>query len=73
MNMKRMIYSAEVHEPYARDHVADLQQQGRKPEVYLRTENIEGMRVSIFVVVCDSVVDVTHGKNGTPELPAIKD
>jgi hypothetical protein len=73
MNMKRMVYSAEVHEPYARDHVADLQQQGRKPEAYLRTEDIEGMRVSIFVVVCDALPGVTHGKNGVPPLPAIKD
>jgi hypothetical protein len=71
--MKRKVHSAETNEQITKELVTILREQNRHPEVYLRTENIEGMRVSIFVVVCDSVVDVTHGKNGTPELSAIKD
>jgi type II secretory pathway component PulC len=72
MNMKRMVFSVETNERIARGIILGLQQEGRKPEVYLRTENIEGMRVSIFVIVCDSVVATTHGKNGVPPLPAIE-
>jgi hypothetical protein len=72
MNMKRMVFSVETNERIARGIILGLQQESRKPEVYLRTENIEGMRVSIFVVVCDALPAVTHGKNGVPPLPAIE-
>ena len=47
---------------------------GRHPRVHRLDIHAEPLDFSIFVVICDAAksVSITHGKNGVPELPAIK-
>jgi hypothetical protein len=63
---RRMLKVATTKEEAAEAVTQDLH-----PEVYLRIENVEGLRLPFFIVMCDDTAGVTHGKNGVAELPAI--
>ena len=52
--MARVVHIVETNAVLAKALEELLREQGRNPETYLRTENVEGVRISIFILMCDA-------------------
>jgi hypothetical protein len=71
MNMQRRVFKIATKQQIAEIARMDAEVHGLHPEVYLRSENIEHMRISVFVVMVDDLGSATHGKNAIEALPVI--
>jgi hypothetical protein len=74
--MTRMVYSVGIGHMPKCDIKRVQALKGRHPRVHgFDIRNVESLDVPVFVIVCDAAksVSITHGKNGVPALPAVKD
>ena len=70
--MKRRVFLATTDTVVAHAAYGTAQAAGLHPETYLRTENVERLQLTVYIIMCDSVVAATHGKNELPALPVVE-
>jgi hypothetical protein len=70
--MKRRVQCVLTSDEAAQTEIASVLTAGLHPEVYVRTENVEQQRLTLFIIMRDDFTTGTHGKNGIEALPMVE-